>query len=104
MVTVESRLRWWRTRSYYLGEEVTPKEITYVTYDDTGNPVIGKSVIVDITIYTKSGSRAVERMERWIVPNATYNDYATKPAYKRTYTLSATVRPVIVLRRKRWWR
>ena len=103
MVTITERLNWWRKRSYYIGEEVNPREISYVTFDSNGNQIDGKSVVVDITIYTKSGNRAVERLETWVVNNASLADYQNKEAYRKAFTLSPVVHKVVFIRRRRWW-
>ena len=103
MTTVKQRLEWWRKRSFYLGDEVTATQINRITYDKYGNPIKSSTIVVDITIYTKSRNNAVERVEKWIVPDATPDDYLEKPAYMRRYSISSTMRYVIMRRRRRWW-
>lgn len=104
MTTVQERLNWWRQKSYYLGDSVSVNVVNYKVIDSDGNLTVSTTAIVDITIYTKSGRNAVERMERWIVPDADAQTYLDKPAYYRRYTVSNTVRNVVFIHYRRRWR
>lgn len=107
MTTVQERLNWWRRKSYYLGDDVDVSIVNRKIVDKNGN-IVNESTtaIVDLTIYTRSGkNNAIERPERWIVPDATENDYLTKPAYYRKYAISGVIREVFIRgRRRRRWR
>jgi len=95
VVTVRDRLKWWREKSYYLGEEVSAKEINYIKYDSNGNSIIKTSVVVDLTIYTRSGEKSIERPERWVIPDSTLDNFLDKTAYKRSYVLQNKVVSII---------
>jgi len=101
MTTVQERLDWWRKKDYYLGDEVSVNVVNRITIDENGNATESSTAIVDITIYTKSGNNAIERPERWVVPDADYTNYLTKPAYIRKYTLSKVIREVVIRGKRR---
>jgi len=104
MTTVNERLKWWRTKEIYLGDNVNVSVVNRITYDSNGNPVKSTTCVVDITIYTRAGHNAIERSERWIVPDAMSTDYLDKQAYLRRYTVSnRIVRFEPLYRRTFWW-
>lgn len=91
MVKLEDRISWWVSRTNYLGHSVSATEIN-------------NAVVCDLVIYAKNGSSAIERMERWVIPGATKDDYLTKTAYKRSFVLTNKIGHYVSFGRRRWSR
>ena len=94
--TVQKRINYWQGRSDYLGHQIDASLINYKNN--------GTSVEVTLTIYTQSGNTAIERMEKWIIPNADITSYLTKDAYKRSFTLSSKASYTLMFHHRRWFR
>lgn len=90
MVTVQNRIDYWKGRSDYLGYSIDASKIT-------------DAIVVDLTIYTKSGASAIERAEKWVVPNASIDTYLTATAYRRGFLLSNKMMTTVIFGRSRRW-
>jgi len=105
MVTLQSRLEWYRKKSNYLGDKIDIEVVNYKKFDNTTNTYLDSStVIATITVYLSTrGNRAIEKSEKWIIPDSTIDNYLTNPAYYISYTVSGSIRNVIIFGR-RWSR
>ena len=101
--TLRMILKYYRSSRYYLAEEIVPEVVDRVEYVD-GKEVKKKSVVVNVTIWTRVRWYAVERAYRFIIPDATIDDYMDKPCYRVSFRYESRAFYIRVIGRRRWLR
>ena len=93
MVTVSQRIQNFKSQTNYLGMDINANKVK-------------DAIVVQLTVYMKTyGINATKRMEEWIVPNATEDDYLIQPAYKIAYNVGKAVQQMTMFGRiRRWFR
>lgn len=105
MVTLRSRLEWYRKKSNYLGDKVDIEVINYKKYNSSSGTFEDSSTIIaTITIYLATrGNKVLEQNEKWVIPDSSFDKYLDSPAYYVSYSVSRTLRNVVIFGR-RWFR